>query len=55
MPRQRNGERDGFTAVAPVRKVPGIGKTAALPGFDLLNDAINAVEENAFVVGLFDQ
>ena len=41
--------------IAPAREVPGVGKAAALVGFDGLNLAILAVEEDAGAVGLIDE
>ena len=41
--------------IAPAREVPGVGKATALVGFDGLDLAILAVEENAGAVGLIDK
>jgi len=41
--------------IAPAREVPGVGKAAALVGFDGLDLAILTVEEDAGSVGLIDK
>jgi hypothetical protein len=41
--------------LAPTGKVPGVGKAATLLGFDGLNAALLAFEEDAGTVGLIDQ
>ena len=41
--------------LAPTWKVPGVGKAATLLGFDGLNTALLAFEEDAGTVGLINQ
>ena len=45
----------GLADIAPAREVPGVGKAAALVGFDGLDLAILAVEKDAGAVGLIDK
>lgn len=45
----------GLADLAPAREVPSIGKTAALLGFDGLDTAVLALEEDAGSVGLIDE
>ncbi len=45
----------GLAHLAPTWKVPGVGKAATLLGFDGLNAALLAFEEDAGSVGLIDQ
>jgi hypothetical protein len=45
----------GLAHLAPTWKVPGVGKAATLLGFDGLNAALLAFEENAGTVGLINQ
>ena len=45
----------GLAHLAPTGEVPGVWKAATLLGFDGLNVALLAFEENAGSVGLIDQ
>ena len=45
----------GLAHLAPTREVPGVRKAATLLGFDGLNTALLAFEEDAGPVGLIDQ
>lgn len=45
----------GLADFAPTGEVPGVGKAAALGGFDGLNLAILPIKEDAGAVGLIDQ
>ena len=45
----------GLADFAPTRKVPSVGKAAALVGFDGLDLAILAIKEDAGAVGLIDE
>jgi len=45
----------GLADFAPTGEVPGVGKAAALVGFDGLDLAILAIKEDAGTIGLIDQ
>ncbi len=46
------GSRQRLAHLAPAREVPCIGKSGALGGFDGVDVAVDAVEEQALTVGL---
>ena len=50
-----SGDFHRHADVAPTGEVPGVGKIAALLGFDRLDLAVLSLEENAGAVGLVDK